>query len=496
MSVKLGTVKGALSLGSARIVTNILNAATLLILARLLSPSDFGIAAIAAAVLHFVMSLTQVSIFQALVQREDATREHIDSAWTLALIRTLLILAFFVLASWPLSIIYEDPIMIPVFIVTGFTGAVTGLFNPHMNLATKQMRFGPLTIFQIFQKASGLITAIVLALIFESFWAIIIGNLIGAVGGSLLSYFLIPYRPRLTLVKAKDIWGFSSWMFLNQLCETINWRFDQLAVSVVVPKAAMGHYAMADSLAVIPSRETVQPLREALFPGLAAINADRGRLASSCLRAQSTIGFIAMPLGIGLALIAEPAVAVLLGTKWLMIVPLVQVFSIAYVVTAITSCFASTAMAMGETRFNFQQQFWTMVFRVPLVVIGLMTAGIMGAAVGRLLSEIVWVWISLRYMKKLLGVGYLDQLKSHGTTFIALGAMSLAVLAATPYVNAAVQPDLLRMIALVVIGGAAFVASALAVWFIGGRGSGPVHEIVHIAAKFLPQRGVAAEGQS
>ena len=101
------------------------------------------------------------------MQHASVTREQIDTAWTLAFIRTCLILVFFLLAAWPLSVVYDDPRLMPVFIVSGLTGAFLGLFNPHMNLATKEMRFGPLTIFQICQKGAGLVVAIVLAFMFE-----------------------------------------------------------------------------------------------------------------------------------------------------------------------------------------------------------------------------------------------------------------------------------------------------------------------------------------
>lgn len=496
MSMKNGLVRGALSLGGARIATNLLNAATLLILARLLTPQDFGIVAIASAVLHFVMSLTQVSIFHALVQRSVVTREHIDTAWTIALLRTLLIASFFLLAAWPLSIVYNDPRMIPVFIVTGLTGAVTGLFNPHMNLATKDMRFGPLTVFQICQKGSGLIVAIVLALIFQSFWAIIIGNFVGAALASLLSYFLIPYRPRLTLIHVRDIWGFSGWMFLNQLCETVNWRFDQLAVSVVVPKAQMGLYAMADSLAVIPTRETIQPLREALFPGLAVLSGDPARMGASCMRAQATIAFISMPLGIGLALVAGPAVEVVLGEKWLAIVPFVQIFSVSGAIGAMTSCFQPTAMALGQTRINFLQQFWVMVLRIPLIMVGLLTGGLIGAVLARLVSDIAGGAICTWYMRRLLGISIRKQLASHSTALLGLAVMSLAVWQAEPVVALLSSSALVKLVALSSIGGFAYAAASAAIWLVGGRSHGPVAELFGVVARFMPASSRRAEAGS
>lgn len=486
MSMKLGMVRGAMSLGGARIVTSVLNAATLLLLARLLTPHDFGVVAIASAVLNVVISLTQVSIFQALMQRASLTREHIDTAWTLAFLRTCLIFGFFLLAAWPLSLVYDDPRMMPVFIISGLTGAFQGLFNPHMNLATKEMRFGPLTIFQICQKASALAVTVVLALMFRNYWAIIIGNFIGAFAASMLSYFLIRYRPRFTLRHWRDFVGYSGWMFFSQLFETLNWRFDQLVISVMLPKAQVGMYGMADSLAVIPSRETVQPLREALFPGLAVLNADRERMARSCLRAQSTIALISTPLGIGLALVAEPAVKVMLGDQWLAAVPLVQIFSVVYALGALTSLFPPTVMALGQTRFNFLLQFWVFVARVPLVVAGLVLGGMLGAGYARLFCEVVCMAVSLYYMKRLLHLSIWSQLASHGLVLASLAAMTAAVLAGQRLIEPVTANEFVRLIVLSAIGGLAYVAAALAIWQAGGRSGGPVSEVVSIAVRFMP----------
>lgn len=163
MNLRQGVMRGAFSLGSARVASNLLNAAAILILARLLTPEDFGIVAIAMAVLTVVQSATELSLNNALIQKDKVERSHIDTAWTMALIRAAIIVAFFVLAAWPLSMIYSRPDMVPVFIVSGVTGAMIGLQNPHIWLETKSMRFFPLALVQFAYKGFGVFVAIGLA---------------------------------------------------------------------------------------------------------------------------------------------------------------------------------------------------------------------------------------------------------------------------------------------------------------------------------------------
>ena len=232
MNLRHGVIRGAFSLGSARVIVSLMNALGILILARLLVPEDFGIVAIATAITTVVISMTEASLQSALVRGPEPTRQHIDTVWTMSLIRAVIIYGVVAAAAWPVAIAYGDDRLFEVMLVAGLSGAFMDFGNPRIFLATREMRFAPLMMFQILQKAAGLLLALGLALSIGSYWAIIIGNAAGAILASLLSYVLVPYLPRFSLQKVREIWGFSGWLFLTQLCETINWRFDQLAQKI------------------------------------------------------------------------------------------------------------------------------------------------------------------------------------------------------------------------------------------------------------------------
>lgn len=486
MSTKHGVIRGAMSLSAVRIATSVLNAATLVILARLLTPQDFGVVAIAGSVLSIVLSVTQLSVAQALMQRAEATRQQIDSAWTIAFIRTGLISGFFLFGAWPLSILYRASDLIPVFIVTGLTGAVYCLANPLLSLATKDMRFGPQALYQFAHKILALLISIILAFALKSYWAILIGNLIGAATGSLLSYFLIPYRPRFTLKSSRDFLGFSSWMFFSQLCESINWRIDQLMLGMVLPTRQVGTYVMADNLAVIPSREALAPLREALFPGLATLNGNPQKLASSSMRAQSTIALIIAPFGIGLALVADPVIKVMLDEKWDGIVPYVQIFSVLYTLGSVVSLFPSAAMAVGNTQCIFRVQFRSLLFRVPAMIAGLLLGGLYGAALARLACEMFVVFLSLVQMKQLLGISIRAQIAAHEFTLKCLTAMCCTVFLARQFIDPLAFDPLLQACLLIIVGAGTYVAAAIALWMTSRKSDGPVVEIISLAGRFFP----------
>jgi lipopolysaccharide exporter len=480
VNLRLGVVRGALSLGGARVASNLLGAGAILVLARLLTPEDFGIVAIATAILTVVQSSTELSLNNALIQKETVERSHIDTAWTMALIRSIIICLIFAAISWPLSVVYSNAEMVPVFIVSGVTGAMIGLQNPHIWLATNKMTFGSLALVQFSQKAIAVGFAIAIALSFRSYWAIIAGNALGAVAAALLSYVLIPYRPHLSLKHVKEIWSFSGWMFFNQLFETLNWRIDQLIIGLVVPKAQLGIYAVADNFAVIPTRETIQPIKHALFPGLANLSKDIARLTRSHLLAQSSIAMLIAPLGIGLALVSEPAVNLALGAQWQAAIPFVEICAVYYTLGTFSMGLQPVAMALGRTKLLFVRQMIAVCVKIPLIVGGLITGGLIGAALGRLISEFITVMIEFVFLRRLLDISVWYQLKQHGLTLCGLASLVLGVFLVDRFLVSTNASVPIELAVKILAGGLFYTAAIFLVWLAFGRPEGPAKDMMRL----------------
>lgn len=484
MSLRRGVMRGAFSLGSARIAMSLLNAIGIVILARILTPGDFGVVAIATAVVSVITAVTETALQQALVQCRTVTRAHIDTVWTLSLIRAGIILAVVAILAWPLAKAYGDDRLVGVFMVAGVTGAFMDFYNPLLTLATRELRFRPLALFQVGQKAAGLGLAIGLTLAFGSFWGIVIGNALGALLASLFSYVILPYLPAFSLARIREIWGFSGWMFLNQLCETLNWRFDQMVIGLMVTKAELGYYSVADSLAVIPSRELSFPLRNALFPGLAQVADQPERLRKVFLEAQAGVALLTCPGAIGLALLADPVVALVLGPRWAATVPLLQLLAVTYAFDTLITVVRPLGMAMGQTKYLFARQLAALFVRIPLILGGLVLGGLVGAAAGRALSSLANCLISFMVARRLVSIGVWEQIRSHGLTLASVLMMTAAVLAA----QAALPPALgdrpiLQLLTLVGVGVSVYCATALTVWNLSGRNDGVVTDLLRLLAR-------------
>ncbi|RGP41264.1 Lipopolysaccharide biosynthesis protein WzxC [Altererythrobacter insulae] len=489
MSLRAGVMKGAASLGGVNLAASILNAVALLVLARLLTPDDFGMVAIATAVLSVVQSSTEMSLNNALIRKDEVDDAHIDTVWTMTLIRSALICFIFVVAAWPLSIAYSSEELIPVLLVSGLTGAIIALQNPKIWLVTKQMSFGPLALSQFLRRALGVIFAVGFALLIGSYWAIILGYLAGAIGVAAISYILIPYRPRFSLLHIKEIWSFSGWVFLSQLFQTLNWRADQLIVGMFVPKMQLGIYAMADNLAVIPARETVHPIRYALFPGLANISGDMARMRQSLLLSQATIALLVAPLGIGLALVAEPVVELALGAQWAETVPFIQLFCLAYTVGILSIGLHPVSMALGETKILFIRQLLCICIKIPAILLGLFTGGLIGAAIGKLVSDVMSAAIEFVLIKRLLDLPIQRQFAVHAFTLIGLSAMAIAVIVLADALSALALPAVAELAMLSTVGASVYCAAIIMGWLALGRPEGSVSVLLDAIKRVVQSPG-------
>ena len=114
----------------------------------------------------------------------------------------------------------------------------------------------------------------------------------------------------------REFFSFSAWLTAGQIVNTLNWRFDYLLIGKMLGGTALGYYSVGSNLAMMPTREATAPLTQTIYPGFSSIRDDPARLAAAYQRVQALVAAIALPAGIGVAVIADPLVRLTLGEKW------------------------------------------------------------------------------------------------------------------------------------------------------------------------------------
>jgi PST family polysaccharide transporter len=469
--------RGALWIAVARILVSLIGVGSTLLLARLLTPGDFGLVAIATTISAIVGSVTELSLASALVQHRAPEEEHFHTAFTLNGLRAVIIAVALCLAAGPIAGVYGDPRLGPVMVVVALTGLAYGFTNPKLVLMTRELVFWQDFVVNVSQKLAGFLIAAAIALAFRSYWALILGSAAAQVLALILSYVIRPYRPRLGWARARELFSFSVWLTLGQGVNTLNWNLDKLVAGYVYGPSLLGTYTVGDNLAVLPTREVTAPIAHTLFPGFARMADDPARLRHAYLRAQGLLCAIAFPVGIGFAAVAHLVVPLALGPQWTGAVFVIQMVATVNGLQALTTPMQPLAMALGETRLLFMRDLVGLLIRLPAIAVGMALAGFPGILYGRAAAALIGGLMNMHLAWRLTGLSIFDQLASNARTLAA----SLVMVGSIVALEARLAPGALgpgATLALAcAVGAASFVAASGLLWLLARRPEGPEREL-------------------
>lgn len=481
MAMRKQLAVGSIWTAGVRAGVSLLGLANTVILARLLTPADFGLVAVAAVIFAIIGAFTALSLSEALIQHPNPAREHYDSAWTLGLLRGTFVAA--ILACIGVGFAgFGDPRLAPIMYAFALIAFVGALRNPKLIDFQRRLSFHQELLIQLAEKFASIAVAVGIALIYRNFWAIIGGWFASQLVAVALSYILIPYMPRVSLFDWRRLLSFSGWVALGSGIRELNWRGDQLMVGAVLGAPALGQYNVGGRLAALPVRESVAPLVHVLFPAFAKLQDEKSRLRQAFLRAQRMLVLVALPVGIGFALVAGPLVEFAMGPKWAVAALVIQVLSSLFALQAVATPFAPMAMGLGRTRLLFIRDVINILFRVPVLVIGFLMAGLVGLLAARCVSTVFIIGQDLFLARRLTGAGFRQQIFPNWRAGAAVGIMTLCVVGAQWL---GVQAASLSHISILIGAGAvSYLAAIVGLWVLTGKPDGAEREIVDMARSF------------
>lgn len=359
-----------------------------LILARILMPEDFGLIAMAMTFIAFIDLFQTIGVDMALIQNQQAGEAHYNTAWTIKVILGALCgLVVVIFAPFTASF-FDEPKLESVLYVLSLGLFLYGFPNIGLVDFQKKMTFKYDFYYQVLTKLLSFFITIGAALTLRNYWALIIGQLSGAVLRILLSYYIHPFRPKFSLSKWRELMGFSTWIFFNSLLRFINSQCQYIFLGRLEKSESVGHYKLSEEIATITTAEIVAPINRAAYPGYSKLSDEIQALKESYLNVFSMIALIAIPSAIGIMLVAPELVLVLLGEKWAVIAPMMQVVALGSVFSALsTNSTYIFFVLMRQKTVTAIMLFKSVVF-IALLVYLIPIYGAIGAAYALLLSEV------------------------------------------------------------------------------------------------------------
>jgi len=487
-------VVGAAWMVGMRFTVNSLGMISSIILARLLTPEDFGVVGLSGSAYTFLRVIGQFGFDQALIQMKQPLDEHYNTAWTANILVGLTIAVMMFVVAKPAAIFFHDPRIQQVSYVFASFALANSFTNVGIVNFRKQLAFRGDYLYFVLPKIAMLVAAITAAYLLRNYWALVIGMFASQVTALTFSYIAHPYRPRFALSKFSELFNFSRWILLNNLQNYMVRNGVEIILGRLRDAHSVGIFNMARQIAVMPTSELIEPLNRALFPSFSAIADDARRLQKILENVLGVILLVALPAASGILVLSERIVGLLLGDHWLPVAPILGILGFAGVINAIKEQFNPIMMARGKPKVLSQVLFVyvLIVFGGTLFVVS--RYGGMGIAYVSLAGAILTFPLMLVAVKKEIGFPVSGLTKAVWRPLLASLIMVVIVERANVLLPLHMpMSNALTLFTLVGLGAAAYVASIAALWGIARKPEGAERELISfLGARFRKLRGVLA----
>jgi O-antigen/teichoic acid export membrane protein len=396
-----------------------------LILTRLLFPEAFGLMALATVFLVGLAMFSDVGIKPAIIRdpRGDDP-DFLNTAWTIQVLRGIMLFAIAVAISYPVSLIYGQAILFPLLCVLSITALINGFSSISLVTAERKLDFRSVTFVQIAGQAMLIGLLVSIAYFWRSVWALAVANVIGSLATVLLGYVLLPrHRHRFVLDKAHalSLMSFGKWIFLSTIVSYLGGEGLRAVQAAMITPAEFGVLAIANTIAAIPNDLALRLAGSIGLPVMAETYRESPAKASSILhqfRKHSLT--ISMAMFASAAIPARELIQFLYDARYHNAGEYLIAACLANAVASIGFGYSGAILAVGSFQSYFISMLIITLLRIIGVLIGFQFGGIMGMIIGIAIANLVSL-IYYWYLTDRLG---LRDFRLDFTTLLGIAALS------------------------------------------------------------------------
>ena len=400
-----------------------------IILARLLTPYDYGCIGMLMIFMLLAESFIDGGFGSALIQKKNPTQTDYSTIffWNMGL--SVVLYAVLFLSAPAIARFYGIPLLCDVLRVQGTILFIYAFNIVQRNQLQKKMNFKVLSIVTILTSLTALTVTIVMAYHGFGVWALVAQNMLTALIPAAVFWFYVRWRPRwvFSWQSFRELFGFGFYMFLTHLLNQFGQQIQGLLIGRFYNASTMGYYSKANSTERLASTSISKVLTQVTYPLYAEMQDDKAALGNMIKKITVTVSYVTFPLMFILLLCAKPLFILLYSDRWAASVPYFQVLCIAGLAYSLQAVNYQSVAAIGKSKTMFV---WTFVKRavgIALVVAGLLLDGMRGLLVGMVLNAWFSYFINIWLVSKHIGYRWQRQLLDIAPVLLA----SLAAAAAS-----------------------------------------------------------------
>jgi O-antigen/teichoic acid export membrane protein len=437
MSLTNKTILNLSAIGALQVFARTLNSITLIILARLLLPSDFGIVAIAGILITIMDQFKDFGIGKAIIHRKDNVEDAFISGFNTRLIISLALfcVVFLIAPIW--GNFFNDQtissivrIFAIVLILENFS------FIPNLKLS-KELRFKKIIIPESLGYISYSVVAVFLAYNGYSFWSIVYGKIAQSIMNCLSYWIISPWKFHIHFDKkiAKDLLSYGKYVIGAGLFYFISSSLENFVIGKVIGAAALGYYLIAYTWATFSGSQVMALTERVLFPTFSKLNEDIQMVRNAYLKVLKYTSIISIPITFGIFGVAPEFVNIILGEKWAPSILPLQVLCIVGVLSALNSTTGSVYNSIGKPQIPAIVNGINLFLMIMLILPAAKIYGIIGIAALEVFLGIIITYLNFGFIGKYLMIAKYRFIEIIMPQIVSAVLMTILILIIKLYIN-------------------------------------------------------------
>ena len=345
---------------------------SVIVLARLLIPEDFGLVASVSPIVAFVALFQNLGLQQAVVQRKEISQRQLNQVFWMSAIAGLASTAIVVALSPAVAAYYGDARMVGITIGAGLPLFLGSLAAMPLSLMNRHLQFGQLAINDVVTAIAGFATAALAAYAGMGYWSLVIGPAASAAVALLAAWRVAQFRPDKPVFKIdRDIMSFGANLTGFNLVNFFSRNLDNILIGKFSGVVELGYYDRAYKLLLFPLQNINQPLTRLMIPLLSRIQDDKKRFRDIYMQTNWVLAAVTVPAIAALTLTSAQVVGILFGDRWLPVAPIFAWLGIAGLIQPISSTTGWIFICQDRTKTMFRWGMYSSVTTVVSFVVGL-----------------------------------------------------------------------------------------------------------------------------
>lgn len=419
-------VKGVVWTALQRYSTMLIQFVSGIILARLLTPYDYGCIGMLMIFMLLAESFIDGGFGSALIQKKQPTQTDYSTIffWNMSL--SVVLYAVLFLSAPAIARFYDIPLLCNILRVQGMVVFVYAFNIVQRNLLRKKMNFKVLAIVTVLTSLTALTVTIIMAHQGFGVWALVAQNILTAAIPTIVFWFYVRWRPQwvFSWQSFRELFSFGFYMFLTNLLNQFGHQIQGLLIGKFYTPSIMGYYSKASSTERLASTSISKVLSQVTYPLYAKAQDDKALLGDMIKKITMAVSYVTFPLLFILLLCAKPLFILLYSERWADSVPYFQVLCVAGLAYSLQSVNYQSVAAIGKSRTMFVWTFVKRAMGIFFVMAGLLLDGMRGLLVGMVLNTWSSYFVNIWLVSKHIGYRWQRQLLDISPVLLASSAIA------------------------------------------------------------------------